>query len=210
MSYLQDEISPEVEEKAQNALKNEKALKELVEELAAATRIERQDASTALLIVAEAEPKTLIPFVDEIIDGINRPEIKTRYQVLEIIETVLASDAKIIEKHFEAIEGCLYDEISANVRGNAFAILAKYGATGPRRSETVWPMLSDCLRCKRGDLEFLGMVSSTIEMLEGKASESVLSSAGELFKYDLASSDINLRKKAKYICEMGGVEISED
>lgn len=210
MTYLSDERTPELEERAKQAMSSEASLIELVEELGGATRDLRQNASTALLIVAEEDPKSLIPFVNEIVDGLNRPETKTRYQVLEILETLIASDARIIDKHFDAIETCLYDEISANVRGNAFAVFTKYGATTPKRSEAVWPILSDCLRCNRGDLEFLSMVSSTILMLEGKPSDLVLTSAGELFKYDLESSDINLRKKAKYICEMGGVSLESN
>lgn len=210
MSYLHDERTPEIEEAAAVAKESESALKELVEKLGSADRDDRQSSATALLIIAEQDPKMVIPHMAEIADGINRPEAKTRYLVLEIMETLLATDARVIEKYFDLVETCLYDEMSANVRGNAFAVLTAYGATTAKRSETVWPMLSDCLRCMRGDLEFINMVSSLIEMLEGKSSDLVRSSAGELFKYDLASSDVPLRKKAKYICEMGGVELNND
>ncbi|MBK5211295.1 MAG: hypothetical protein JJE36_03130 [Coriobacteriia bacterium] len=201
MKYSFTPETPE-DECAENALRRIKIRRELVEALGCDSRVLRQYATTVLLTVAEAKPELLVEFQDELLDALNRPEPMTRYQILRIISALISQDAHIVEKGYEDIEACLYDEESPNVRGSAFRLLAHYGATTQKRSERVWPSLSDALRCWHRDTVFMEMLADLITLLEGKCSDRVRDEAATLFEFDIESTDNLLRRKARYIVSL--------
>lgn len=190
------------EETLDAALRRVKIRRELVEALSCESRPMRQYAACVLLDVAQIKFEDVLEFAPEIFDALNRPEPMTRYQALRIINIFINHDARVIEKAFEDIESCLYDEESPNVRGSAFKVLAHYGSTTPKRSEKVWPSLSDALRCWHRDVVFMEMVNDLITLLEGKCSDRVRFEAADLFEFDVESNDKALKKKALYICSL--------
>ena len=184
------------------ALRRVKIRRELAEALSCESRAMRQYASCALLGVAEQNYEDVVEFAPEVFDALNRPEPMTRFQALRIINLFINHDARLIDKAFEDIETCLYDEESPNVRGSAFKVLAHYGSTTPKRSEKVWPSLSDAIRCWHRDVVFMDMVGDLITLLEGKCSPRVRMEASELFEFDVNSNDLALKKKAQYIVSL--------
>lgn len=209
MKYSFTALTP-VEELLPEAIRLKSVRREVIDALSCESRTLRQYASGAILAISEVEPAILVEFSEEIIDALHRPEPMTRYQVLQAINNIITADARIIDKHLELIETRLYDEDSAKVRGSAFNVLAHYGSTTIKRSETVWPSLSEVLRCLHGDMEFGNMTSSLILLLEGKCSQLVREEAAELFKFDVQSSDVSLRKKARYIRTLAGIDVKAE
>lgn len=199
-----------IEELVPEAIRLKSVRKQVVDALSCDSRALRQYASTVLLAVSETDPALLVEHSEDIIDGIHRPEPMTRYHVLQTIDNVINADARVIDKHLELVESCLYDEDSAKVRGSAFNVLAHYGSTTIKRSETIWPSLAEGLRCLHGDLEFGNMLSSLILLLEGKCSDIVREEAAELFKFDVNSTDVSLRKKARYIRTLAGFDVKAE
>lgn len=188
------------------SLRRVKIRRELADALGCESRSMRQYASCALLGVAEQNFEDVLEFAPEVFDALNRPEPMTRYQALRIINIFINHVPRCIDKVFEDIEACLYDEESPNVRGSAFKVLAHYGSTTAKRSEKVWPSLSDAIRCWHRDVVFMDMVNDVITLLEGKCSPRVLVEAADLFEFDVESNDVALKKKAKYIVSLKPAE----
>lgn len=201
MNYSFDEETP-LELAIDAGMRRVKIRRELADALGCESRVLRQLAANALLGIAEQDFKKVIDFAPQIFDALNRPEPMTRYQALRIINLFINHDARLIEKELEDIEACLYDDESPNVRASAFKVLAHYGSTTKKRSEKVWPSLSDAIRCWHRDTVFMDMVSDTITLLDGECSDQVRKEAAELFEFDLESNDLILRKKAQYIVSL--------
>lgn len=202
-------IDTEVEEAVSEALATKAALTEVVRALAQENRALRQHAAEVVLGVALKEPKKLMPFTAEILDSLERPESMTRYNILQAIDELQKLDKDLIVESIDIIEEHLYDPSSANVRGSAFSVIANYGAVSGERSEQVWPMLEGALRVLHGKAELPNIISHLIIMLEGEATPIVHQNAADIFKYDCKSNDLGLRKRARYICEMAGVDWEE-
>ena len=64
----------DAKEQAEALSKDEKALSELVEVLAAGSRRERQQAAATIAQVSRAHAEALIPHANALVDALNRPE----------------------------------------------------------------------------------------------------------------------------------------
>ena len=115
----------------------------LVDMLSNGTRRGRQQAASALFQVAKVDPEKVSPYIDELVDALNRPEAQTRWECLEALTIMVDFDARACSKALPGAESALFDEESGPVRLGAMRFLCKLGATTANRSEKVWPLIDE-------------------------------------------------------------------
>lgn len=143
----------------------------LLEELAGANRRRRQDASHRLALAAQDDPESMLPHVDALVDALFRPEAQTRWEALCALTAVAEGHADLVGEAYEGAEASLFDEDSAIVRLAAFRFLVRYGASGPARSDQVWPIVDEAIQCYHGDPEYRDMLVALAELARGQISD---------------------------------------
>lgn len=191
--FTADEEKHEV---AARALASDKVLKHVVTALAGDDRRLRQFAASVVHDVAIHEPAKLKAFSEELADALHRPESQTRWEVLGAFEKLVAVDARCADKALDGAETALHDEESGVVRLAAFRLLSSYGATTERRSERVWPLIAEAIRCYHGDAEFPAMLSGVYRMVSGNASDQVKLAAAEIMSFDAETGKGLLKRRA--------------
>ena len=186
---------------AENARANPKLLKEVVDALAGEDRRSRQVAASVVHEVAQTDPAQLKDFAPQLADALHRPESQTRWEVLGTFEKLVPVDARLVDKALAGAETALHDEESGVVRLAAFRLLTTYGATTAHRSERVWPLIDEAIRCYHGDAEFPAMLTSLIAMVNGGASEDVKWAAAERMAFDAENGKGLLKRRAGRIVE---------
>jgi hypothetical protein len=186
-------------EVAQRAIEDSDALRQVVEALAGDDRRLRQYAASVVHDIALHEPAILKPYADELADALHRPESQTRWEVLGVFDKLVAVDARLVDKALPGAEAALHDEESGTVRLAAFRVMAHYGATTERRSERVWPLLAEAVRCYHGDSEFPAMLSSLYRLTSGSSSDEVKLAAAELMAFDAEFGKGLLKRRASRI-----------
>lgn len=186
---------------AERALGDEALLAEIVAALAGEDRRMRQYAASVVHEIAQREPKLLKQYAEELADALHRPESQTRWEVLGVFDMMVAVDARCVDKALAEAETALHDEESGTVRLAAFRLLTSYGATTAKRSERVWPVLSDAVRCYHGDAEFPAMLSGLYRMVCGAATDEVKIAAAELMAFDAENAKGLLKRRASRIVE---------
>jgi hypothetical protein len=171
----------------------------LVDALTDSSRLTREYASQALCDIAHNNPEMLDGYKDEFIDALSRPEAPTRYNSLAVLGCLSLSDMRLIDRAWDGIEECLYDEESGMVRLEAFRLLTAYGATTAPRSKKVWPLISDALRCYHGDPEFMSMINEFITMLKGNVADEVKKAACDQFQFNADNATGLFKRKAQEI-----------
>jgi len=178
-----------------------KLLAEVVGALSGEDRRTRQYAASVVHEVALHDAALLKPYADELADALHRPESQTRWEVLGAFEKLVAVDARLVDKALDGAETALHDEESGVVRLAAFRLLTTYGATTAHRSDRVWPLLAEAVRCYHGDAEFPAMLSGLYRMVSGAASDEVKLSAAELMAFDAENGKGLLKRRATRIVE---------
>lgn len=197
-----------INETYDDAVRHVKTRRELADALSCNTRALREFASRIFVEIASEKPELLVEFEADIIDSLHRPEPMTRYNALAMLLALLENDSKIVDRvrqsgdDIDPLEDCLFDEESGQVRMGAFKILSRYGGTTATRSEKVWPLLSEAVRCYHGDSEFVPMLNELINMLGAKAAPTVRQEAGDLFCFDAENGHGLLQKKAAAIAAL--------
>ena len=186
-------------ELAERALTDPKLLAQLVAALAGEDRRSRQFAASVVNEVAQADGSLLKPYADELADALHRPESQTRWEVLGVFEDLVPVDARLVDRALPGAETALHDEESGTVRLAAFRLLTSYGATTAHRSDRVWPVLSDAIRCYHGDAEFPAMLSGVYKMVSGNASDEVKTAAAEIMAFDAENGKGLLKRRASRI-----------
>ena len=143
----------------------------LVEGLAGSRRRMRQDAAHRLALIAHEDASVLLPYVDDLIDALYRPEAQTRWEVFDALGQVAESDPNLIEEGYDGAEASLFDESSATVRLAAFRFLCRLGASSPERSDMVWQLVDESVQCYHGDPEYHDMLIALLEFSRGDLSE---------------------------------------
>lgn len=159
-------------------------LKGLIEELSGPSRRRRQEVAHKVALVAKSSPSLVMPYVDELVDALSRPEAQTRWEVLDALTSLAAEDADRVAGAFDGAEGSLFDDGSAMVRLNAFVFLCRYGASSPERSDEVWPLLDEAIQCFHGDAEYHDMLVALLGMAQGSASDATKAALGARVKFD--------------------------
>lgn len=150
---------------------SQEELAQLVELLASANRRKRQEAYHEIAISAKADPDAIVPFVDELIDALYRPEAQTRWEVLTALSTLTDGHVELVDEAYDGAEASLFDEDSAIVRLAAFRFLIRLGACSPERSDRVWGIVDEAIQCYHGDPEYRDMLVALSEFVRGNISE---------------------------------------
>ena len=146
-------------------------LKELVGELGGANRRRRQDAAHEIARLAKKDVDQLFDYAGDIIDGLDRPEAQTRWELLDALSEMARVDPGCVEEAFGGAEASLFDEDSSIARLAAFRFLTSYGATSGKRSDQVWKILEEAIQCYHGDPEYRDMLGCLLEMAKGTISD---------------------------------------
>lgn len=196
---LAELLAEDKEELAERAAADEKVLAALFEALSGDNRAHRVTAARALHALAIKEPRALKTHGAELADALNRPEAQTRWEILGALEKVVAADARVADKAIGPATTALHDAESGVVRLAAFRLLAAYGATTARRSEKVWPLLSEAIRVYHGDPEFPAMLIGLIRLVSGNAADEVKIDAAERMLFDAENAKGLIGKRAQRI-----------
>lgn len=181
---------------AERSIADAAVLTEVVSALAGEDRRARQFAASVVHEVALHDAALLKPYAGELADALHRPESQTRWEVLGVFDKLVHVDARLVDKALEGAETALHDEESGVVRLAAFRLMTSYGATTAKRSERVWPLISDAVRCYHGDAEFPAMLSGLYRMVSGGAADEVKLAAAELMAFDAENGKGLLKRRA--------------
>ena len=173
----------------------------LVEALSRRDRKSRQQSAHAIAELAKVSPSDLLPYIDDIVDAIERPEAQTRWEVLDALTSLSRIDAQAAAKGFEGAEAALFDEESGLLRFTAFRYFAKL-AEDPTLSSRAWPLLDEALQCYHGDPEFAGMLDACAELAQKSDEPSVRKALAERMKFDAHSGKGPLSYRAKQIIDI--------
>lgn len=146
-------------------------LKKLVGELGGANRRRRQEAAHEIARLAKKDVDQLFDYAGDIIDGLDRPEAQTRWELLDVLSEMARVDPGCVEEAFGGAEASLFDEDSSIARLAAFRFLTSYGATSGKRSEQVWKILEEAIQCYHGDPEYRDMLGCLLVMAKGTISD---------------------------------------
>ena len=191
----------DAKEQAEALSKDEKALSELVEVLAAGSRRERQQAAATIAQVSRAHAEALIPHANALVDALNRPEAQTRWEVLDALTELVPYESRTCDKGIAGAETALFDEDSGPVRLAAMRFLCRLGATTENRSEKVWPLIDEGIQCYHGDLEFQDMLIAVIDFSQGKLAPEVKTALADRMRFDATNGRGMLKKRAIQIVE---------
>ena len=184
MAEKSDQLTPEEIEVLARVESDHKVLEALIEELSGHSRRKRQLVAHVVKLLAEREPELLGPYVDDLVDALERPEAQTRWEVLDACTLLVPQHAKELSGAYDGAEAALFDELSATLRFSAFRFLAAWGATERGRSKKVWPVIDEAIQCYHGDLEYPDMLISLSEFAQGKIDGSVASELAGRIKFD--------------------------
>lgn len=181
------------------AIAKPKVLAAAVHSLSGEDRRMRQFAASVVHEVSEQAPAALKGFADELADALHRPESQTRWEVLGTFENLIPVDARLVDRALGGAETALHDEDSGVVRLAAFRLLTSYGATTAHRSERVWPLIAEAIRCYHGDDEFPAMLSGVFRLVSGAASDDVKLAAAQIMAFDAETGKGLLKRRATRI-----------
>lgn len=186
-------------ELSKRAVGEAKLLTEIIDALAGDERRARQAAASVVHGIAEIDPAILKAYAGELADALHRPESQTRWEVLGTFEKLVDVDARLVDRALAGAETALHDEESGVVRLAAFRLMCAYGATTAHRSERVWPLIDEAIRCYHGDAEFPAMLTSIIDMVTGNASDTVKIAAADRMEFDAENGKGLLKRRASSI-----------
>ena len=205
-----NEKTEETMEAARTAIDNPDLLKTVVDALSGSSRRARQNAAAVLSEVARQNIDLLVPYENELIDALNRPEARTRWESLDALTALVGKDSRACDKALGDAEASLFDEESGPVRLAAMRFLCKIGATTELRSEKTWPLIDEAIQCYHGDLEFNEMLVAVTEYSQGKLSADVKKQLGMRMAFDASSGKGALQRRAKQIVDnVGGVSADD-
>lgn len=195
------EKTESIKETAQQAIGSEKMREEFVADLSGSSRRARQDAAAVFAQIAKVDPEILVPYIDDFIDALKRPEVQTRWESLEVLTTLVPLASKSCDKALADAETALFDEENGFVRLAALRFLCKLGATTAMRSEKVWPLLDEAIQCYHGDYEYQDMLIALIGFSEGKIAPSVKEGLKERMAFDAEKSKGALKRRSQQIID---------
>lgn len=188
-------------EVAARAIAEPKVLTAAVHALSGDDRRMRQFAASVVHEVSEHDAVQLKEHALELADALHRPESQTRWEVLGTFENLIPVDARLVDKALAGAETALHDEDSGVVRLAAFRLLTSYGATTEHRSERVWPLIAEAIRCYHGDDEFPAMLTGVYRMVSSGASDNVKIAAAEIMAFDAETGKGALKRRATRIVQ---------
>lgn len=195
------EKTENIKETAQQAIESPEIMQTLVTELSGSSRRARQNAAAVFAQISKVDPESLIPYLDEFIDALKKPEAQTRWESLEVLTALVPLASKSCDKALPDAETALFDEESGFVRLAAVRFLCKLGATTENRSEKVWPLLDEAIQCYHGDYEYQDMLIALIGFSEGKISQNAKDGLKERMAFDAEKSKGALKRRSQQIID---------
>ncbi len=193
--------SEDVQALLDEAMSDKKKIKPIAEMLSCSKRVERQHAAAALHALAQADPKPVAPYLDDLVDALSRPEAQTRWEALETITLMVDVDSKGAAKALDEAESALFDEESGPVRLAAMRYLCKLGSTTPARCDKVWPLIDEGIQCYHGDLEFSDMLVALYDFAGGKLSPEVKQALRDRLEFDATNGKGSMQRRAQQIID---------
>lgn len=195
------EKTENIKETAQQAIESPETIGTLITELSGSSRRARQNAAAVFAQISKVDPEVLIPYLDEFIDALKKPEAQTRWESLEVLTALVPFASKSCDKALPDAETALFDEESGFVRLAALRFLCKLGATTENRSEKVWPLLDEAIQCYHGDYEYQDMLIALIGFSEGKISQNAKDGLKERMAFDAEKSKGALKRRSQQIVD---------
>lgn len=195
------EKTENIKETAQQAIESPEIMQTLVTELSGSSRRARQNAAAVFAQISKLDSESLIPYLDEFIDALKKPEAQTRWESLEVLTALVPLASKSCDKALPDAETALFDEESGFVRLAAVRFLCKLGATTENRSEKVWPLLDEAIQCYHGDYEYQDMLIALIGFSEGKISQNAKDGLKERMAFDAEKSKGALKRRSQQIID---------
>lgn len=182
-------------------LADKKKLEECINTLTDGARRDRQKCAAVISVIAKSDPEALLPYIDAILDTLNRPEAQTRWEALDALTELVPYDARALEKAIPGAETALFDEDSGPLRLAAMRFMCKFGATTEARSDKVWSLIDEGIQCFHGDLEFQDMLIAVVDFSAGKLSPTVKEELAARMRFDAENGKGQLKKRAVQIEE---------
>lgn len=186
---------------ANETLLGQEKLDALVEALSSGLRRDRQNAAKVLSLVAKEHPENLIPYKNDLIDALNRPEAQTRWECLDALTRLVEVDSGACREAIPEAETALFDEESGLTRLAAMRFLCRLGAADGDLSETVWPLIDEGIQCYHGDSEFQDMLVAVTDFSLGSLSPRVKEELAARMKFDATNGKGALKRRAVQILE---------
>ena len=180
---------------AAQVLQSKNLLNTVVSALSGATRRDRQNASSVLAQIAKIDPEALVPYTNDFIDALNRPEAQTRWESLDVLTELVPLESRSCDKALPGAETALFDEDNGFVRLSALRFLCALGATTENRSQKVWPLLDEAIQCYHGDYEYQDMLSAIVLFSEGKLAPEVKQGLIDRVSFDAEHSKGSLKRR---------------
>lgn len=183
----------DIEPLVEDALKSKAELKRHIESLGGSSRRERQTSASVIYQVAKNDVSLVEPYVNEIVDAMNRPEGQTRAEALMTLTLLIPTNSRECMKAIEPAEDALFDETSGPLRLSAFIFLCDLGSTTALRSKEVWPLIDEALQCYHGDIEFPDMLEALARFSKGKLNPQVKEELAERLSFDAENASGKLQ-----------------
>lgn len=184
---------------AKAALENPPIMDVLVELLGEGSRAKRQRAASALSIAASEDATAVAPFIDDVIDGLEKPEAQTRWECLNILCSFIKAGIEVPPSVLGDAEDALFDEESGIVREAAFRYYCLYGSLNEEASDKVWPNLDEAIQCHHGNAEFNDELVDLLAFAEGPVSAEVAKALAARMEFDSKNAKGTLRKRSEQI-----------
>lgn len=186
---------------AAQVLQSKDLLHTVVSALSGATRRDRQNASSVLAQIAKIDPEALVPYTNDFVDALNRPEAQTRWESLDVLTELVPLESRSCDKALPGAETALFDEDNGFVRLSALRFLCALGATTENRSQKVWPLLDEAIQCYHGDYEYQDMLSAIVLFSEGKLAPEVKQGLIDRVSFDAEHSKGSLKRRSQQIID---------
>lgn len=178
------EKTEEIKKLADECANNDKLLKEVVEQLEGSSRRNRQRAASVISALSKNDPDKLAPYVADMVDALERPEIQTRWECLEALTRMVPVDSRACDKGIKGAETALFDEGNDLLHLAAMRFLCALGATTEKRCEKVWPLIDEGMQCYHGDPAFQDMLVAIIGFSKGKITDEAKAGLAKRVAFD--------------------------
>lgn len=187
---------------ANQAVEDADILAALVENLSSDQRRIRQFSAAAIKEVASQNPGILLAYVDDIADGLHRPEAQTRWECLEALSFLAPLDPPGLEEVIEGAETSLFDEESGMAHLAAIHFLCAYGALNAKRAVVVWILIEEGIQLYHGDPEFVDMLISVEDFASGKIGKTIKDKLRARMEFDAKNYVGAIGRHASQIVEL--------
>lgn len=198
---MPETIKAQREQLAHVALGNKDILEGLIERMDSSSRRTRQNTASTLSFVAAAQPEAMLPYLDVVINALERPEAQTRWESLDILTALVPFDVDRCESALPGAEGALFDEDSGPLHLAAVRFLCRIGSTSQERSIKVWPLIDEAIQCYHGDVEFHEMLAAIALFSESDLDSEVADALKARMEFDARNAKGSLKKRAQQILD---------